>query len=108
VKVFAVFSESLAGLVKVWAQSWAARGWRPQLISERELEALGSPEAAAKARGGGLLADVRVINFSYPARHTPKRRAVQHGRNGWLAAPLVRFPSSATEEDVRGCGRPLD
>ena len=106
-KVFSVFSERKAGLIKVWAQSWEARGWTPQLISERELETEGSVRAAIRARGGGVLADVLVVNFEYPARRRPPRRVVGFGKPGWKMARLVRFPAGATEEQIRNCGRSL-
>ena len=67
-KAFAVFSEGKAGLIRVWAQSWEARGWRPQLLTSRELEEHGSARKAAKNRGGGLLTDLCVINFSCRSR----------------------------------------
>jgi hypothetical protein len=107
VKVFAVFLEPLAGVVKLWAQSWETRGWVPQLISAQETEEHGSVRAAARARGGGLLTDLRVLNFSYSAKRTPKRRVVRVGRSGWLTAPLVRFSSEVTEQEILDCGRPL-
>ena len=106
-KVFAVFAESLAGVVKIWSRSWAARGWTPQLISHKEIEAHGSPRAAAKARGGGFLSHLFVINFSYPARRRPRVRTVKQGAPGWTEAPLVRFPPGVTEQDIRDCGRAL-
>ena len=104
-KIFAVFSGCKAGLVKVWAESWEARGWTPQLLSEREVKAHGSAGKAAKVRGGGLLGDLRVINFSYPVRKRPRRRVVWFGSPGWETARLVRFVSDTTEQQVRGCGR---
>lgn len=106
-KVFAVFSERKAGLIKVWSRSWEAHGWTPQLISSKELAVMGSVRAAARARGGGLLADLQVINFDYPSRKRPRRRILAYGCPGWEKARLVQFPSEATEEDVQKCGRPL-
>ena len=106
-RVFAVFSERKAGLVGIWAHSWEARGWTPRLISEREVEACGSVRAALRARGGGLLSDLQVINYSYPVRKRPRRRIVRVGLPGWLTARLVRFSPDDTEARVRECGREL-
>lgn len=106
-KVFAVFSERKAGLVKVWADSWESRGWTPQLLSAREIEIHGSPRAAARARGGGLVGDIRVINFAYPVRRRPRRRIVWFGKPGWQTAALVRFRSDCSGSQVLECGRPL-
>ena len=106
-KVFAVFRESQSGIVKVWAASWRAHGWTPQLLAEWEVEDSGSARRAAKARGGGLLVDVCVINFAYPDRRRPTRRLARVGRSGWLTAPLVRFPPGTTEQTIRDCGRAL-
>ena len=106
-KVFAVFAEPLAEIVKLWARSWAARGWTPQLLSHKEIEIHGSPRAAARARGGGFLSTLLVLNFSYPARRRPRVRTVKWGSPGWQTAPLVRFPPGVTEQDIRGCARAL-
>lgn len=105
-RVFAQFSERSAGLVKVWAKSWAARGWTPQLLSAQEVSACGSARAAARRRGGGLLADLRVINYGYPSRRCPRRRVVAFNAAGWQDALLVRFSSTATEADVHSA-RPV-
>lgn len=77
------------------------------MISDKELAQWGTPKAAANARGGGIVVDVRVINFSYPSRRHPRKRIVQAGKAGWLSAPLVRFPVGVTEEAIRECGRKL-
>ncbi len=106
-KVFAVYSEPLAGIVKVWAQSWKARGWKPQLLTPDEVGEHGGPRAAARKRGGGFLTHLRTINFGHPAdAHRPARTA-RLGVRGWLEAPLVRFPESVTEQSIRECGRSI-
>lgn len=104
-KVFAVFSEGKAGLVKVWARSWESRGWAARLISRGEILRHRSARAAVRARGGGVLVDLEVINFSHRRNHRP--RTVVWGRPGWMSAPLVRFPGNATTEVVAQCGRAL-
>lgn len=103
-KVFALFSPDKAALVRVWARSWAARGWRPQVLTEREVREAGSPRKAARARGGGVLTDLQVINFGY--RRGGKKARKTHGKPGWESADLVVFPASFTEQDVRDA-RPL-
>jgi hypothetical protein len=107
VRVFATFSAPKAGLVRVWAHSWASRGWSPKLIAEREVREFGTARRAARSRGGGFMSDLRVINFSCTPRKRNKRRTVLVGRPGWETADLVKFPVSATEQEVRDCGRPL-
>ncbi len=102
-KIFAVFSERKAGLVRIWARSWSDRGWAPRLISPKEVNVHGSVKAAVHARGGGLLGDIQVINVSYPVRRRPVRRVVWFGRTGWRSARLLRFPVGTLEEDIRGC-----
>lgn len=104
-KVFAVFSGKKAGMVKIWARSWAAHGWTPRLLSEKEVRLAGTPRAAARARGGGLLADLGVINFGYPVRNRPRRRVIRWASTGWTDALLVRFPEGTTEERILECGR---
>jgi hypothetical protein len=108
-KVFAAYDPRKIRLVRAWIQSWEARGWRPQLLSEREVKDYRSARLAAKARGGGLLSDLCVINFSFRFRFRSKdsRRSVQVGKRGWATASLVRFPSTATERDIWECGRKI-
>ena len=106
-KVFAVYSERKTPLVRVWMESWGKQGWVPQLLSAKEIAEHGSPRRAAEKRGGGVLADVLVINFSHPPRRRAGLRAARFGKPGWLQAPLVRFSFGTTEEEVRGCGRAL-
>jgi hypothetical protein len=105
VRVFAVFSERKAGLIRVWVRSWSGRGWAPQLISASEIKKYGTARRAAEARGKGLLSDLQVVNFAYPARSRLPRRVVCYGRTGWQTARLVRFPVVGGEDLVLRCGR---
>lgn len=106
-RVFAVYSGSKAALVRVWAKSWEARGWVPQLLSEREVRQHGNPRRASVARGGGHLTDLCWINFSLTPRRRAQRTVKKFSRPGWESADLVRFPATATEQQVRECGRAL-
>lgn len=106
-KVFAVYSEPLAGIVKVWSQSWKARGWKPQLLAPDEVAEHGSARAAARERGGGFRADLRVINFSLRPGAKGGKLAVCQGAPGWLNSPLVSFPESVTDQAIRECGRSI-
>lgn len=106
-RVFASYSERSAPLIRVWAESWALRGWNPKIISAKELDEVGPLKVSAKARGGGLLSDVLVINFGFPVRGRRACRAIRYGGRGWLQAPLVRFPAGTSEDTVRNCGRDL-
>jgi hypothetical protein len=106
-RVFAVYSPRKAWLVRVWAESWDARGWSAKLLTEREVRERGTPRRAAKARGGGLLTDLCVINFSCRARSRDPRKSIRFGKPGWERAGLVRFSVSETEQQIRDCGRPL-
>ena len=105
-RVFAVFESSKVALVRVWIDSWAARGWSPQLISPREIEEAGSvPQALRRRARGGAVTDLLAINFS--GRPRDSLRAVRLGRRGWQSAPVVRFPAGTSEADVFSCGRKL-
>jgi hypothetical protein len=106
-KVFAAFSLPKAGLVRVWMQSWEARGWQPRLVSEREVREYVTVRRAIKARGGGHLTDLRVINFSCTPRGRAHRKLSKFGRPGWELADLVGFPEDSTEQSIRDCGRPV-
>ena len=107
VKVFAEYAEAKAGLVRAWMQSWKLRGWHPRLITEREKRWHGTTRRAIKARGGGHLTELRIINFSCTPRRRAQRVISQVGKPGWETADLVRFPTRATDQEVRSCGRPL-
>lgn len=105
--VFAPYQSAAVGLARVWSESWAARGWDPKLISAREIKEFATKERAARRRGGGRMSDLRVINFSFPAPGRRRAKITNYGRRGWEDAALVRFPASASEVEVRGCGRCL-
>ena len=77
------------------------------MVSEREIAEHRTPRRAIKARGGGHLTDVCVINFSCTPRTRARRVVSRFGKPGWESADLVRFPATATEQDVRDCGRPV-
>lgn len=83
--VFADYSEAAAPLIRVWVRSWTAQGWTPRLLFK------------SKPPVGAVKVTPWVVNFSHksgPIR--PKR----YGAPGWQNSPLVRFPSTATEEDI--------
>ena len=105
-KVFAAYDGGKTPLVRVWSRAWESRGWTPQLLSEKEISEFGSVRKAARRRGGGMLTDLLVINFSFcPEGRT--QSPVRHGHPGWEKAGLVQFSAQATEEEIMGCGREL-
>jgi len=107
-QIFAVFTTAEAHLVRLWVDSWQARGWEPQIISAKEVGDFGSALCAAKHRGGprAQVVPLCVLNFDLHAS-SGALRAVRYGKRGWLTAPLVRFPVDMTESRIAGCGRPL-
>ena len=95
-RILTVYSPEDSGLIRLWQRSWAAHGWKPGLISPKELQGK-SWRAAAKARRGRLIA-VRAIN--YGARPRSRWKAVYHGCRGWLTAKVVVFPETFTEDQI--------
>ena len=99
--------------MSLWDRSWTAQGWRTQVLSVKEVaEAGGNPAKAMRRRCVRLgvpfarLVDLSVINFGFPpCRRKP--RVANFLRRGWQVAPLVRFPTGATEDTVFACGRRL-
>jgi hypothetical protein len=106
-KVFAAYSREKVGLVRVWMESWERRGWRPQLLSVKEIQGAGSVRKAAEDRGGGVLADLLIINFGFWSRDRAPLRSTRINRAGWESAALVRFSPGASETEIRECGRCL-
>ena len=106
-QVFAPFDESKVGILRLWVDSWAARGWSPRLLSPNEIRDAGgsAKKAVARRAGNALLLDLGVINFSHNC--SSRLRVVAAGRRGWKAATLVRFPAGATPDDILNCGRKL-
>jgi len=103
--IFALFEASKIPLVRIWVDSWQARGWSPALISPREVEEAGSFRKAVAHRRGNAMSDLSEINFSGSPRGP--LRSVRFGKKGWLTAPLVRFPTGTTEAEIYSCGRKL-
>jgi hypothetical protein len=108
-QIFAVFSSAEAHLVRLWVDSWHARGWEPQLISAKEIEEHGSAKEAARQRGGpkAALVSLGVLNFNCPVTAARPLRPVRYGKRGWRSAGLVRFHADMTEDRLAGCGRTL-
>jgi hypothetical protein len=108
-QIFAVFTQAEAHLVRLWVDSWAARGWAPQLISAKEVEECGSPKRAAQRRGGprAEVVPLCTLNFGCPVSAKHPLRPARYGKRGWLSAGLVRFPVDMTEDRLAGCGRTL-
>lgn len=89
--IFTVYSEAQAGILRLWAQSWKARGWTPKLVTR-------------KKEKQGRFSYSFVINFSQRPTRKPLR-PVKFGARGWQDAPLVRFPETVTVQQVLDCGR---
>jgi hypothetical protein len=109
-QIFAVFTQAEAHLVRLWVDSWAARGWAPQLISAKEVEEMGSARRAAVRRcsvADAQVVPLCVLNFNCPVTAKRPLRPVRYGKRGWLSAGLVRFPVDMTEDRLAGCGRTL-
>ena len=108
-QIFAVFTTAEAHLVRLWVDSWTARGWQPQVISAKEVGEFGSAKEAARRRGGpkASLVSLCVLNFNCPVTAARPLRPVRYGKRGWLSAGLVRFPDDMTEDRLAGCGRTL-
>lgn len=109
-KVFARYDPATSQLVRIWARSWMAHGWKPRLISAQEIEKHGAGDGAvlARTRGrGGVVTDVRLMNFAISPRKFKKYTSAAFGVPGWKEAGLVLFGPNATEDQVLNCGRKL-
>lgn len=100
VKVFTLFDPATAGLLRVWARSWANRGWTPRLLTARDVKRHTPQEVAEKRRG--VFVPPGVINFHFKKNPMPFTRAFKE--TGWEGAALVKFE---TEDEVLNCGRPI-
>lgn len=80
-------------MLRVWVRSWKNRGWTPRLVFN-----------GATKHGRSLKVTPYVINFSH---RKGSCRIVQHGKQGWKEADLVRFPDGTTEDFVLNCGREI-
>jgi hypothetical protein len=108
-QIFSAFTAVEAHFVRLWVDSWAARGWEPQILSAKEVAACGSVKQAAIRRGGkhAEVAPLCALNFNCPVTAKKPLRPVRYGKRGWLSAGLVRFPVDMTEDRMADCGRTL-
>lgn len=77
------------------------QGWKPGLLTAREVERHG--KKAAQARGSKFPdLNVRLINYTFKRpRKIPARIGVKHfGSRGWQSAPVVLFPAKFSEADI--------
>jgi len=73
-QVLTVYSPGNSHFYRQWAKSWSAQGWKPGIITPKEISRHGSAKAAAKARGAKLLCAANLFNVSFrPPRKTPDR-----------------------------------
>lgn len=87
--VVARYSEADLPLARLWLRSWKAHGWTTGIRFNQGIS-------------------LRVINFSLPKRGAPAKLVPKkYGSPGWEKAPLVKFPSGVTEEQILNCGRSI-
>jgi len=96
VQIFAVYRAEDAKLMRLWADTWAANGWKVRLILPKHPK-----------RKKAKVVSVRLINFGLRPGSGVTFRPRKWGAPGWKVAKLVRFPEGCTEEHVYQCGRPL-
>ncbi len=93
--VFTLYSEQYAKNLRLWVRSWQEQGYKPQLISLRELEG-STIKKVMRRRGGGILVRPGAINLGHTRG---KPTCVKFGSRGWKAAKVVIFEPH-TSEDV--------
>jgi len=93
----AVYNPADSAFYREWENSWRSQGFRPGLITPKEILRHGSARAAAQARGATLLCSARTINVSFKRpRKSPVRISfVTVGKRGWRKAPVIRYPADA-------------
>jgi hypothetical protein len=110
-RIFTIYSPADSDFYRLWERSWRMRGWKPAILTPKEIKRNKSARSAAKSRGPGstLLCSPRTINFSYrKPRKTPVRIVFKRYRSpGWETADVVQFPVGASELDILNCGRAL-
>lgn len=98
-KILTIYSPEDSGFIRIWERSWSAYGWKPGLISPKELQGQ-SVRSAAKARRAKRVISVRALNYGQRPWHG-NFHIKAHGAPGWKTARIVLFPPSMTEEQIR-------
>lgn len=93
--VFTLYSEPYARNLRLWIRSWQENGYRPQLISLRELEN-STIKKVIRKRGGGILVRPGAVNLGHKRGKPVCKR---FGTRGWKTAPVVIFEPH-TSQDV--------
>jgi|SRR6516225_5181099 hypothetical protein len=97
-QILTVYSPEDSGLIRLWQRSWAAHGWKPGLISPKELQNQ-SVRTATKARKAKCSVSVRTINYG----HRPRQKnfhVKRYGAPGWRHARIVMYPPSFSEQQI--------
>ncbi len=110
-RILSVYSPADAGIIRLWERSWRSNGWKPGLITPKELQEH-TPREAAKARRARFVYPLRLINFGFrPPRNWPTVKCgklqapknlpfKRYGSVGWQHAQLVLFPADMTEAQI--------
>jgi hypothetical protein len=93
--VFTLYSEPHARNLRLWVRSWQENGYRPQLISLRELEGA-TIKQVVRRRGGGVVVRPGAVNLGHK-RGKPVCK--KFGAQGWKTAKVLIF-GPETSADV--------
>jgi hypothetical protein len=94
--VFTLYSEPHARNLRLWIRSWQQRGYRPQLISVRELDGA-TIKRVVRRRGGGLFVKPGAFNLGHKRG---KPTCKNFGTHGWQRAAVVIFPPEVSEDTL--------
>lgn len=92
--VFTLYSEPYAKNLRLWIRSWQQHGYRPQLISLRELEN-STIKKVVRRRGGGIVVRPGAINLGHK-RGKPVCKSF--GTRGSKNASVVIFEPTTSQE----------
>lgn len=94
--VFTLYSEPHARGLRLWVRSWQQHGYRPQLISRRELVGT-TIKRVVRRRGGGIVVKPGAFNLGH-RRGKPVCKG--YGTRGWKTASVVIFPPGISEDTL--------
>lgn len=100
-RILSVYSPADAGILRLWERSWRSNGWKPGLITPKELHEDLARDVARRRRSR-YLQPARLINYGLrPPRPAPKKLSFKrYGAPGWQTAKLVLFPLGMTEAEI--------
>jgi hypothetical protein len=104
------------GLLRLWVRSWAARGWKPRVLTARnaakhpqfsKLDAREHPRLAMESVKAKWLSPIGSVNFAFTPRVYNKHGIARYALSIDPAAQHAALVIFSSAQEFERCGRSL-